>query len=415
MGNQVTLLVGTNKGAFVFRSDSKRAPWVQEGPHLSGWSVDTLLAVPALAIATAEQSGNAPVSGASLTGMRFVAGTSHLAYGPTVRVSDDGGETWSQQAGSPRFAKESGQLMRRVWEIVAAPHASVMGADAGAGRGGGTLYAGVEDVGLFTSEDSGATWHEVTSVPGARGFVHSVVMHPGNPHRLWLGVQGLGVFRSEDGGTTWCRADAGLPAAKRRDQRWQSGQMRVQQRGQAREQVQSLAPSLAQVSGQSEVRDAERESIVHRLAGDPTQPERLYVQHHQGVFRSDNGGENWYPITAGLPGSGFGFPLCVAPNGDVLVVPLESEDERYMPEGSLAVYRSRDGGEHWEKMCHGLPETPQFVSVLRGALTTDTLEPYGVYFGTTAGELFCSADAGETWRQLPGQFSRITTLSVSGS
>jgi photosystem II stability/assembly factor-like uncharacterized protein len=304
------------------------------------------------------------------TNGRLFAGTCHLAYGPSLRVSQDGGETWRQLPHSPRYERERGRCVQRIWQLAEGPN--------------GTLYAGVDEAGLFSSGDGGETWRELegmTRHPSAPGWtpcasgipVHSLVPHPTDARKLWVAISDGGVFRTADGGESWTACANGLPA--------RSGDPEGMRRG------------------------------VHRLAADPFAPETLYVQHIEGVFRSTDGGESWLPLNRGLTEL-FGFPLAVTAGGDLYIAPLDRET-RCFPEGRLRLYRLRHGEAEWEPVGRGLPETPHYVGVLRDALAADSRSPAGIYFGTTQGDVFCSADGGENWYRLPGQFSRVTTVSTS--
>ncbi|MGH2370567.1 MAG: WD40/YVTN/BNR-like repeat-containing protein, partial [Chloroflexota bacterium] len=358
-GKQVVVLVGTNKGAFVFHADAERRAWRRTGPHLGGWEVYSLLGL-------ADNARHAP---------RLLAATSHMAYGATIRVSDDLGETWKQMPGSPRYAGTSGSVVKRIWHLAR-----------GAPSQPDTLYAGVEDAGLFVSHDRGESWQELGGLtrhptrpywqPGGGGLcLHSIAVDPGHPRRLWVGISAAGVFRSDDGGQTWTVCNDGLPPAP----------------------AGHPYPEVGR--------------CVHKLALDPRDADTLYVQQHGGVYKSTNGGRSWTRIEQGLP-SAFGFPIAVTPTGDLFVVPLEGDEARYMVEGKLRVYRSRDGGQTWAATGSGLPQHPSYVSVLRDALAVDSLDPPGIYFGTTAGELFSSTDAGDTWQALPGKYSRIMAVQA---
>lgn len=343
----VVLLVGTTKGAFVFRSKDGRRTWQVHGPMLAGWHVGDLYNL-------------------DDTGRRLIAATSHAAYGATVRHSDDGGLTWRQSSQSPRFPAGSGRTVESIWRF--ASH-------------DGLLYAGVADAGLFVSADEGMSWREVAALnehptrpywePSAGGLcLHSIVIDPVSPQRIWVAISRAGVFATEDAGETWRTSHDGLPAAP--------------------------AGHPCPEVGRS----------VKKLAADPSVPGRLFAQTEDGVFRFDNGA--WSKASDGLP-TGSGFPIAVAHNGDVFVVPLAGEHERYMPGGRFAVYRSRDHGQTWRECRNGLPDA-HFVAVLRDGLTTDTLDPVGVYCGTTSGELYAAADGGDSWSALPGRYTRITSI-----
>lgn len=354
MSTRVVVMVGTTKGAFFFHSDAARRDWTMTGPHLPGWEVYSL-------------------RGTTNGRPRIFAGTGHFVYGATIRVSDDLGESWNELPGSPRYAEESGFKLERIWQI-AESHPSTPE----------VMYAGVEEAGLFVSRDRGEHWNEVSALtahptrphwfPGGGGLcLHTVLVDPRNPRRIWVAISAVGVFRSDDGGESWHTRTDGLPRVA--------------------------------TGGSEEGID----HCVHKMVLDPSNPDRLYMQYHGGVFRSENGGDLWEPIESGLPGN-FGFPMCVAADGALFVVPLTSDEQRYVPEGRLRVYRSTDGGDHWSPVGSGLPEAPHYVGVLRDAMSVDSLDPAGICFGTTSGEIFHSADAGESWDRLPAQLPRITCV-----
>jgi photosystem II stability/assembly factor-like uncharacterized protein len=355
--SKVTVLVGTVRGAFFFHSNGDRTNWEMTGPHLDGWEIYSLYGL--------GNNGNS----------RIFAGTSHYVYGPTIRVSEDMGDTWTQVEGSPAYSQESGFKLNRIWQIVPG-HPSQPN----------TLYAGVDEAGLFVSRNGGATWEEVTSLtdhytrdewgPGNGGLcLHTILPDPTNPQRMWLGISAVGAFRTDDGGQSWKLCNNGLP------------------------------------QGPTGVRNIEVGRCVHIMVLDPEDPETLYCQFHGGVFKSTDAADSWQPIEAGLPGN-FGFPMGVTNDGDLFVIPLEDQGQRHMKDGRLRVYRSRDRGQSWSASGKGLPEQPQYVGVLRDALAVDSLNPAGVYFGTSMGEVFYSPDAGDNWDKLPGQFPRITMIKA---
>jgi hypothetical protein len=358
MAGKVIVLVGTTKGAFFFHSDAERKSWDMTGPHLDGWEIYSLCGV-----------------GGNGKGGRVFAGTSHFVYGTTIRVSEDLGASWEQVEAGPGYSEESGAKLKRIWQITPG-HPSQPG----------TFFAGVDEAGLFASRDDGVTWSEVTGLtrhptreqwaPGNGGLcLHTILIDPADAARMWVGISAVGVFRTDDGGESWKVCNYGLP----------------------------------QVATGVQNDDVGR--CVHKLVLDPKQPNTLYCQFHGGVLKSTDAADTWHHIETGLP-SNFGFPMVVTRSGDLFVIPLESDMQRHVKDGRLAVYRSRDGGESWAPVGRGLPEQPHYVGVLRDAMAVDSLDPAGIYFGTSMGEVFCSPDAGESWTRLPGQFPRITSIKT---
>ncbi|WP_123042365.1 WD40/YVTN/BNR-like repeat-containing protein [Cohnella candidum] len=356
MAKRMVLLVGTNKGVFMYTADANRKEWSLKGPFLPGWEVYSVL-------------------GDSRHGNRIYAGTSHAAYGATIRVSDDFGESWTQVEHGPSYSKESGFSLNRIWQI-APGHPSEPD----------TVFAGVEEAGIFVSRDRGATWRELDVLtkhpsrpgwfPGAGGMcLHTILIDPRNPKRMWVGISAVGVFRTDDGGETWTPRNQGLARVPT---------------GQPQEDV---------------------GFCVHKIVLDPFNPDIMYMQEHGGVFQSNDGGDNWFTIEEGVTlregDMPFGFPIVVAPNGDLFLVPLESSEQRAVAEGKLLVYGRHKGDTSWAPVGDAMPDEPRHVSVLRDAMTIDAFDPYGLYFGTTSGEVFCSLDRGRTWDRLPGQLSRI--------
>ena len=372
MAVKVTVLVGTTKGAFFFHSDVERQNWQLTGPHLDGWEI-YCLASPSEAKQPPEEVFSKGNNSPANYNNRIYAGTSHFVYGSTIRFSDDLGANWHQVEAGPRYSKESGLTLNRIWQIVPG-HPSEPA----------TLFAGVEPAGLFVSRDNGITWEEVSGLsqhptrqewgPGNGGLcLHTILIDPNNPRRMWIGISAVGVFRTDDGGQNWKTCNQGLHQA---------------------------------VTG---IPNEEVGRCVHKLVLDPVDSNILYCQFHGGVFKSTDAGDHWQAIEEGLPGN-FGFPMVVTPNGDLFVIPLESDMLRHVPNGSLQVFCSRNRGKSWSSSGQGLPDSGHFVSVLRDAMATDSIEPSGIYLGTSMGEVFCSADAGENWLRLPGQFPRITSV-----
>lgn len=350
MGKQVTLMVGTGKGAFMLRGDETRSKWETEGPHFKGNPVEYVVAD-------------------NRNGQAMYASVTSGWHGPEVHRSKDGGKTWEAVA-TPRFPNQperpapgsppaEGRSVERVWTIEPAGAA-------------GTLYAGVDPGSLFVSHDGAGSWEEVPGIndhptrqrwqPGFGGMcLHTVIVDPSNPRRMFVAISAAGVFYSEDGGETFEPRNKGIRA----------------------EFMPETDPELGQ--------------CVHKVVMHPKRPDVLFLQNHGGVYRTENAGLSWEPIEDGLPAV-FGFPLVVHPHDPetVYVIPLQADVARLPVEGDLAVYRSRDSGKTWEKLDKGLPEKA-YVNVLRQAMATDTLDPAGVYFGTRTGQLFGSRDNGDTW------------------
>ncbi len=341
------VVVGTMKGAFVLRSDARRADWKIEGPLFRGWKVTT---------AARDRAG------------RFLLGTASDVYGPAIQTSPDLKE-WKQIERGPQYP-EGGPKLNQIWTIF---------------TGSDRLYAGVDEAGLFWSDD-GSSWNPVEGlnrhptrgawVPGAGGLCAHVVLHDRtNPRRLWCGISAVGVLRSDDGGSTWTLRNAGVPAM--------------------------LEDKVHKDIGR----------CVHGLAQDPEDPNTIYRQDHAGMFRTRNGGDSWERIENGLP-SGYGFPLVMDRRTRALYcIPMESDEGRMPPGGKLRVYRSRNGGAAWEPLSKGLPENA-WMGVLRGGVAADQLDPCGLYVGTTAGTVHVSRDAGESWRTLPCTLPRVLSVAA---
>jgi photosystem II stability/assembly factor-like uncharacterized protein len=349
------LLIGTVKGVFIYHSDTDRREWRLTGPHLGGWEVFS-------------------VCGDARNG-RILVGTEQFMYGPTIRTSHDLGLSWDNVEQEPRFAEGTKAELKHIWQIVPGHQSEP-----------GTWYAGVDDAALFVSRDDARTWTELTGLtshptrphwtPGFGGLcLHSIVVDAENPRRLWVGISAVGVFRSDDAGATWKLCNEGLH---------------------------NVAPEF--------IKDPEMGRCVHKLVADSTRPGVLHLQFHGGVFTSEDAGDSWRRISAGLPHD-FGFPMAATAR-DLFVVPLLADTNRVVPDGALKVWRSRDRGRTWRALTSGLPQKEHYVGVLRDAMCADALSPSGVYLGTTAGELFYSRDDGENWEKLPAQFPRITTVKA---
>lgn len=350
MATRVLLLIGTRKGAFIAESDADRSDWSLRGPLCEGWPVHAM----------SVDAG---------TG-RIFAAAGDPWYGPAIWRSDDLGATWSHSSAGLTYG-DDGPAVSTAWSVVPAH---------------GAVYAGVEPAGLFRSDDRGESWEHVAGlrdhpsrpewVPGNGGLIlHTIVPHAADPRRLWVGISAVGTFETRDGGATWEPRNRGVRA----------------------DFMPGPPPELGQ--------------CVHKLAPVAGEPEGLYQQNHCGVYRSADGGATWTEITAGLP-SDFGFPIVADPRdaATAWVIPhTHPEQGRYMPDAAAAVWRTRDRGATWERLGAGLPQEHAYLGVLRDAMAVDRLDPVGVTFGTSNGELWTSADEGATWRQvaahLPGIWS----------
>jgi photosystem II stability/assembly factor-like uncharacterized protein len=363
--SKIRLLVGTRKGAFILTSDGKRDQWDISGPHFAGWEIYHL-------------------KGSPTHPDRLYASQTSGWFGQIIQRSDDGGETWEPVGndflynGVPSTHKwydgtQHPWEFKRVWHIEPSPSDP------------DTLYAGAEDAALFKSTDGGRTWHELPGLreakgqlwqPGAGGMcLHTIVLDPSSPQRIFVAISAAGVFRTDDAGATWRPATRGLKSPYE-------------------------LPDP----------DADVGHCVHRIAMHPSRPDVLFMQKHWDVMRSDNGGDLWHEVSGDLP-SDFGFPIQVHATEPetIYVVPIKSDSEHYPPEGKLRVYRSRTGGNEWEPLTAGLPQRDCYVNVLREAMSADELDPCGIYFGTTGGQVYASADNGDSWsavvRDLPAVLS----------
>ena len=394
----IRVLVGTKKGAFILTADGTREDWSVSGPHFAGWEIYH-------------------VKGSPLDPDRIYASQTSEWFGQVVQRSNDGGVTWEQPGSSPKLPEtppgsEDGEAMppqgksnmfvydtsaesgkpltthqwydgtQHPWEFARVWHLEPSLTDPDA------VYAGVEDAALFRTTDGGQTWHELAGLrghdtgadwsPGAGGMcLHTILLDPADPERIYVAISAAGSFRTLDGGRTWTTINRGLSS--------------------------SFMPDPT----------AEIGHCVHRLAMHPSNPDRLFMQKHWDVMRSDDAGANWYEISGNLP-SDFGFPIEVHAHEPetVYVVPIESDSLHYPPEGKLRVYRSRTGGNEWEALTDGLPQKDCYVNVLRDAMAVDTLDPCGVYFGTTGGQVYVSPDGGDHWSPIVRNLPSVLSVEV---
>jgi hypothetical protein len=366
--SSVRVLVGTRKGAFVLESDAARADWDVRGPHFGGWEIYH-------------------VAGSPADPDRLYAAQSTGWFGQIIQRSDDGGKTWEPVGNEFAYATDPGSHKwydgtPHPWEFARVWHLEPSPTDPD------TIYAGVEDAALFRSLDGGHAWEELPGLrthdsgsgwqPGAGGLcLHSIVLHPTDPERMMVAISAAGVFRTDDAGKTWQPSNRGLRSEGLPDE------------------------------------DAEVGHCVHRIAMHPARPDVLFMQKHWDVMRSDNGGESWQEISGDLP-SDFGFPIAIHAHepDTIYVVPIKSDSEHYPPDGRLRVYRSRTGGNEWEPLTRGLPQEDCYVNVLRDAMAVDSLDPCGVYFGTTGGQVYASADSGDSWTPIVRDLPSVLSVEV---
>ncbi|MDT8344656.1 MAG: exo-alpha-sialidase [Thermohalobaculum sp.] len=355
MPDAVRLLIGTKKGLFFLDSDAGRTGWRLTGPHCATWPINHAVADPA-------------------TGA-IHAGGGNEWFGPAVWTSRDGGASWTHSSAGIAY-EEGAEPVKSVW--------SLMSRD-------GRLYAGVQPAGLFVSTDGGENFAPLDALrhhpsrerwmPGAAGLIlHHIVGHPRDAARLWVAISAAGVFATEDGGQTWTPRNHGTR--------------------------QDYAPE--------EHRYAEVGQCVHSLTMAAGQPDRLYQQNHCGMYRSDDAGANWQSIEPGLP-STFGFPAVAHPSDPdtLFLFPLNGDQQgRFAPDAQAAVWRTRDGGATWAALRTGLPQQGAYLTVLRQAMATDAGDPAGVYFGTTSGEVYASADEGESWQCVARHLPMISSVEA---
>jgi photosystem II stability/assembly factor-like uncharacterized protein len=391
--SKARVLVGTRKGAFILTSDGKRQNWDVSGPHFAGWEIYHLKGSPA-------------------DPNRLYASQTSGWFGQVLQRSSDGGKTWETPGGGVAVAPggmpsgesnkfvydtspETGKPLtthqwydgtQHPWEFKRVWHLEPSLTDPD------TAYAGVEDAAIFRTTDGGHSWHELPGLrghasgpkwqPGAGGMcLHTILLDPNHPGRMFVAISAAGAFRTDDGGKTWKPINRGLKSN-------------------------TIPDGTAEVG-----------HCVHRIAMHHSRPDVLFMQKHWDVMRSDDGGESWHEVSGNLP-SDFGFPIDVHAHEPetIYVVPIKSDSEHYPPDGKLRVYRSKTGGNEWEALTKGLPQSNCYVNVLRDAMAVDSLDSCGIYFGTTGGQVYASGDAGDSWapivRDLPAVLSvEVQTLS----
>jgi len=386
--SKVRVLVGTRKGAFICTSDGKREKWEIDGPHFTGWEIYH-------------------VKGSPADPNRLYASQTSGWFGQIIQRSSDGGKTWetpgggmsmagrmpagesnkfvydaSPQTGKPLTTHQWYDGTQHPWEFKRVWHLEPSLTDPD------TVFAGVEDAALFRSTDGGKSWHELSGLrghgtgpkwqPGAGGMgLHTIVLDRSNPQRMFVAISAAGAFRTDDGGKNWKPINRGLKSPYLPDQ------------------------------------TAEVGHCVHRIAMQPSRPNVLYMQKHWDVMRTDNAGESWQEVSGNLP-TDFGFVVDVHAHEPetVYVVPIKSDSEHFPPEGKLRVYRSRTGGNDWEPLTKGLPQANCYVDVLREAMAVDSLDSCGVYFGTTGGQVYVSSDAGDSWSPIVHDLPAVLSVEV---
>ena len=366
--SSVRVLVGTRKGAFILTSDGRRERWDVSGPHFGGWEIYHLKGSPA-------------------DPQRLYASQTSGWFGQVIQRSSDGGKTW--EAVGNKFAYDGVTGTHQwydgtphPWEFARVWHLEPSPTDPD------TVYAGVEDAALFRTTDGGQSWTELPGLrthtsapswqPGAGGMcLHTIVLDPERPGRIFVAISAAGAFRSDDDGLTWRPINRGLRS-------------------------EGIPDATAEVG-----------HCVHRIAMHRARPAVLFMQKHWDVMRSDDAGESWREVSGNLP-SDFGFPIDVHAHepGTIYVVPIKSDSEHYPPDGRLRVYRSRSGGDEWEPLANGLPQRHCYVNVLRDAMAVDALDPCGIYFGTTGGQVYASASAGDRWEPIVRDLPSVVSVEV---
>jgi photosystem II stability/assembly factor-like uncharacterized protein len=366
--SKVRVLVGTRKGAFILTSDGKRQEWDITGPHFGGWEIYHLKGSPA-------------------DPNRLYASQSTGWFGQLIQRSDDGGKTWEPVGNEFVYDGVPGTHQwydgtQHPWEFKRVWYLEPSATDPD------TVYAGVEDAALFRSNDGGRTWQELPGLrsakghlwqPGAGGMcLHSIIVDPSDAKRMFVAISAAGAFRTDDGGQTWRPVNHGLKSGF------------------------ELPDPTAEVG-----------HCVHSITMHPSRPDVLFMQKHWDIMRTDDAGGSWHEVSGNLP-SDFGFPIAVHAHEPetIYVVPIKSDSEHYPPDAKLRVYRSRTGGNEWEALTKGLPQSNCYVNVLRSALAVDSLDACGVYFGTTGGQVYASADAGDHWTPVVRDLPSVLAVSA---
>jgi hypothetical protein len=366
--SEVRVLVGTRKGAFILTSDARRQRWDVSGPHFAGWEIYHIKGSPA-------------------DPDRLYASQSSDWFGQVIHRSNDGGKNWEPVGNEFSYNGVPGTHQwydgtQHPWEFTRVWYLEPSLTDPD------TVYAGVEDAALFRSIDGGNNWQELSGLrevkgnlwqPGAGGMcLHTILQDPTNPDRIFTAISAAGAFRSDDNGETWLPINRGL-----------------------------------QSNFELPDPNAEVGHCVHNIAMHPSRPNVLFMQKHWDVLRSDDAGDSWYEVSGNLP-SDFGFPIAVHAHEPetIYVVPIKSDSEHYPPDGKLRVYRSRTGGNEWEALTEGLPQSNCYVNILRSAMTVDTMDPCGVYFGTTGGQVYASADSGDSWQPIVRDLPPVLSVEV---
>jgi photosystem II stability/assembly factor-like uncharacterized protein len=356
------LLVGTMKGAFVFRSDTKRDSWEEAGPYFPGRSI--------YALTYDGRNGR----------QKLWAAVNSPYWGSFLSSSNDFGQTWTDpESYNIKFPEDSDVSLKQIWQITGDPHDDKV------------LYCGVEPAALFKSTDSGDTWslerglfdhpHRTQWMPGGGGLcLHTIIPDPSNRDRMWIAISTGGVYRTEDGGKNWQPRNQGICA------RFMPPDQQYPEFGQC----------------------------VHKVVTHASNPDRMFLQHHWGVYRSDDAGDSWQDIGKGLP-SDFGFAMEMDPadGNTVYIIPIESDEFRCTPDAKLRVYRTRNGGDSWEPLTAGLPQQDAFETILRDNLKADKNNPTGLYFGTRSGKLFGSTNAGDSWTTIREGLPPITCVKTA--